>query len=250
MLVEFPGRKKMLVDGGGYPEGNFDIGESVVSPFLWDKGIKKIDYLILTHAHPDHSNGLKAVARNFKIGEFWEAFSPTESKNYDELKGLFRSSTRQQRFFRGISRRINSVQVDFLHPEKRDPYVPIVHNNDSLVLKLSYGQVSFLLTGDIGKDSEEEILKTRDDIRSHVLKSPHHGSNSSSSALFIDKVHPSFVIISVGERNRYGFPDQEVLNRYKDIDAKIYRTDHHGAIEISSDSKEIFIRTAIDELKK
>ncbi len=133
---------------------------------------------------------------------------------------------------------------------KSDPYVPTVHNDDSLVLRLSYGQVSFLLSGDIGKDSEAEILQIKMDIQSDILKSPHHGSDSSSSAPFIYKVHPSFVVISVGERNRYGFPDREVLNRYKGIDAEIFRTDLHGAIEISSDGKEIFIRTAIDELKK
>jgi len=247
ILVEFPGRKKMLIDGGGFPQENFDIGENVVSPFLWDKGIKKIDYLILTHAHPDHLNGLRAIARNFKVEEFWEAYSPTENKSYAELKGLLSSSSRQHRLFRQDSRLISPVQVDILHPEKKDPFVLPVHNDHSLVLRLSYDDVSFLLTGDIGIASETEILKAGGNIRSQVLKSPHHGSDSSSSASFLQRVHPSIVIISVGESNRYGVPDQEVIDRYKEIGAEIYRTDLHGAIEISSDGKEIFLRTAIGD---
>ncbi len=246
MLVEFPGRKKMLVDGGGFPQGGFDIGENVVSPFLWNKGIKKIDYLVLTHAHPDHASGLRAVARNFKIGESWEAFSPTDDREYAELKDSLSSSTRQRRLFRDDSHQIGPVRVDILHPEKKDPYVLSVHNDHSLVLRLSYDEISFLLTGDIGVASEADILEARGDIRSHVLKSPHHGSDSSSSAAFIHGVNPSIAIISVGIGNIYGVPDQVVLDRYRKIEAKIYRTDHHGAVEITSNGKEMFVRTAIE----
>lgn len=245
MLVEFPGRTKMLIDGGGIPQGDFDIGENVVSPFLWDKGIKRIDYLVLTHAHPDHASGLRAVVQNFKIGEFWEAYSPTDDRMYAELKGLFSSSTPLRRLFRDDSRKIGAVQVDILHPEKRDPYVPSVHNDHSLVLRLSYDEISLFLSGDIETASEAEILEARGDIRSQVLKSPHHGSDSSSSAAFVRAVSPSIVIISVGERNIYGVPDQVVLDRYREIEASIYRTDHHGAVEISSDGKEVFVRSAI-----
>ncbi|MFP4081270.1 MAG: DNA internalization-related competence protein ComEC/Rec2 [Candidatus Aminicenantes bacterium] len=248
ILVEFPGRKKMLIDGGGYQTETFDIGENVVSPFLWEKGIKTIHHLVLTHAHPDHLNGLKAVARNFRIKEFWEALSPADNQSYAEFRSLIPSSTVCHRVFRGESLVENPVKVDVLHPERKYPLVPAVHNNQSLVLSLSYGKTSFLLTGDIGKHAEAEILKTAEKIRSQVLKSPHHGSNSSSSMDFLRKVHPQVVIISVGEGNRYGFPDPEVLNRYKKIGAKIYRTDLHGAIEISSDGKKISIRTAVSNL--
>ncbi len=246
MLVEFPGHKKMLIDGGGLPQGGFDIGENVVSPFLWKKGIKKIDYVVLTHAHPDHARGLRAVARNFKIGEFWEAFSPTDDRVYAELKDFLSSSTRQRRLFRDNSQQIGTVQVDILHPEKKDPYVLSVHNDHSLVLRLSYDEISFLLTGDVGVASEADILEACGDIRSQVLKSPHHGSDSSSSTAFLHEVDPSIVIISVGVGNIYGVPDQAVLDRYREIEAKVYRTDHHGAVEISSNGKEMFIRTAVE----
>jgi competence protein ComEC len=244
ILVEFPGRKKMLIDGGGQPEGTFDTGERVVSPFLWEKGIKKIDYLVLTHAHPDHLNGLKAVARNFKIGEYWETFSPLENDSYAEFKRLLSSSVSRKRLFRGHSHHERKVRIEVLHPEQGEPYVYTINNDQSLVLRLSYGQISFLLPGDIEIDAEKKILESSGQIKSQVLKSPHHGSHSSSSEAFLDKVSPEIIVISVGEHNRYGLPNQDILERYKKIGAKVYRTDVQGAVEVSSDGQTIFIRTA------
>ncbi len=244
ILVEFPGHKKMLIDGGGYPEGTFDMGEHVVSPFLWQKGIKKIEYLVLTHAHPDHLNGLKAVAQNFKIGEYWEAFSPLESDPYTAFKRSLSSSVSHKRFFRGHSHQEKRIRIEVLHPEKGEPYVDAISNDHSLVLRLSYDQISFLLPGDITVEAEQMILGSSGEIKSQVLKSPHHGSASSSTEAFLDRVSPEIVVISVGENNTYGFPNHEVLERYKKIGAKVYRTDVHGAVEVSSDGRTIFVRTA------
>jgi len=244
ILVEFPGKRKMLIDGGGFPEGTFDIGENVVSPFLWKKGLKKIDYLVLTHAHPDHLNGLKAVSKNFKIGEYWEAYSPTEVEAYTEFKSLLGSFIPIKRLFRGDSYQQKKVIIEVLHPESGKTYVTTVHNDHSLVLRLLYGQTSILLPGDIGTDAENKILENSREIQSQVLKSPHHGSRSSSSKAFLDRVAPEIVVISIGLGNRYGLPDHEVLERYKKMGIKVYRTDHHGAVEVSSDGQRIYVRTA------
>jgi competence protein ComEC len=125
-----------------------------------------------------------------------------------------------------------------------DPSVARAENDHSLVLRIIYEQTSFLLTGDIGKDAEREILENSGEIKCQILKSPHHGSRSSSSKDFLDRIVPRIVMISLGEGNRYGFPDKEILERYKDFGAKVFRTDFHGAIEISSDGRRISVRTA------
>jgi competence protein ComEC len=249
ILIEFPGHKKMLVDGGGLPEKSFDIGENVVSPFLWNKGIKKINYLVLTHAHPDHFKGLKAVASNFRIGEFWEAFSPSEDKAYKEFKESLPSSLPCKRTFRGASLQEGGVRIDVLYPEKADPIVPSADNNQSIVIRLEYAETSFLLTGDIELQSETRILELGGKLKSQVLKSPHHGSSSSSSEAFLEKVEPKIAVISVGEGNMYGFPAPDVLKRYEEMRIKVYRTDIHGAVELASDGRKISIRTASDSLQ-
>jgi len=250
ILVEFPGRKKMLIDGGGIFSGSFDIGERVLSPFLWKKGIKTIDYLVLTHPHPDHLNGLISVARNFRVREFWESLSPTENKSYEELQRNLSLSIVHQRMFRGDSRLINGLVIDILHPNESLLQSSSNENDLSMVLRLSYGQTSFLFTGDIEQEAEQNILENMKSIKSDILKSPHHGSLSSSSEEFLSAVFPSVIVICVGENNRFNFPDQKILQRYKEKGADLYRTDTHGAIEISSDGQRFRIKTALNPLHK
>ncbi|MGD9344344.1 MAG: DNA internalization-related competence protein ComEC/Rec2 [Candidatus Aminicenantes bacterium] len=245
ILVELPGSQKMLIDGGGVPDDTFDIGENVVSPFLWRKGIQKIHYLVLTHPHPDHANGLKAVARNFKIGEFWEGFSVLEDETYARFIRTLPPKTPRKRMFKGQIRTINDVHIRFLHPPKKEPYVARVHNDFSLVMHLAYGSNSFLLTGDIGKEVEKTFVEEYGRLQSRVFKSPHHGSNSSSSWPFLKKVSPEIIVISVGLGNRYGLPSKDVLTRYSALGAKVYRTDRHGAVEITAGKQEISVRTAL-----
>jgi len=245
ILVEFPGQKKMLIDGGGLFINSFDIGERVISPFLWNKGIKTIDYLVLTHPHPDHLNGLVSAARNFKIREFWESLSPTDNKSYEELLQNLSPSTVRQKMFRGYSRHINGTVIDILHPIDSRIQSESIDNEISIVIRLTFGQTSFLLTGDIGEVTEQNILENIGPIKSDILKSPHHGSLSSSSEEFLSAVNPSVIVIKVGENNRFNFPNPIILQRYKDQGAALYRTDTHGAIEISSNGQKFSIKTAL-----
>jgi competence protein ComEC len=247
ILVEFPGRKKMLVDGGGVPDSRFDIGEHVVSPFLWRRGIKKIDYLVLTHAHPDHLNGLLAVARNFKVTEFWEAFSPDKSQAYAELKRNLSKSALRRRVFRGLKVREGQVTIEILHPGPSLPLEREVANDDSLVLRLTAENRSFLLASDIGMEAEKNILNARLEVRSQVLKSPHHGSRTSSSEAFLAAVAPEVVIISAGGGNIYGVPHPEIVERYRAAGANVLSTGQDGAIEISAKGRLLFIRTSVSQ---
>jgi len=248
ILVEFPGKKKMLIDGGGLFTGSFDIGERILSPFLWKKGIKKIDYLVLTHPHPDHMNGLISVARNFKVREFWESLSPTENNSYEELQRNLAPSTQKKRLFNNDSLLIDGITIDILHPKESRLPLSSIDNELSMVLRLSYGQTSFLFTGDIGQKAEQDILENISFIQSDILKSPHHGSFSSSSEEFLNAVDPSVIVICMGENNRFNFPDPRILMRYREKGSAIYRTDIHGAIEISTDGQSFSIKTALNPL--
>ena len=140
---------------------------------------------------------------------------------------------------------LDDVLIRFLHPPKREPFVSRVHNDHSLVMSISSRAHSFLLTGDIGKGVEKRLVENKDLERSQVLKSPHHGSNSSSSSEFLEAVSPEIVVISVGQGNRYGLPNTDVQARYLVHGAKIYRTDLHGAVEITAGKKGISVRTAL-----
>jgi len=245
ILVEFPGRTRMLVDGGGFADSPFDIGEKVVSPLLWRKGIRRIDILVLTHPHPDHLNGLAAVARNFRVGEFWEAGPAVEASAYADLLKALPAAAARRTIARGFQRNVGDVLIEALHPgpdEGRSP--PSADNDRSLVLRISLGRTAFLLAGDIGGGAEREIIETGADIRSAVLKAPHHGSGSSSSEAFLERVRPADVLISVGEGNQFGFPHPTVLERCRKIGAAVLRTDLHGAVECSTDGKRTLFRTA------
>ncbi|MGM0467093.1 MAG: DNA internalization-related competence protein ComEC/Rec2 [Acidobacteriota bacterium] len=247
ILIEFPGKKKMLVDGGGSAYGSFDVGERIVSPVLWDKGIKKIDYLVLTHAHPDHLHGLFSVVDNFRIKQFWEAMSPREDKAYWAFKSKLNPKILQKKCFQGASSRIGKADIEILHPPRPENPPASVNNNQSLVMMITYHQTSFLLTGDAEYQAEQEILSHYDDLECQVLKCPHHGSRTSSTPSFIKAVSPKIVVISVGENNLYGLPNENVIHRYKKTGAEVYRTDRHGAVKIVSDGKNISVTTAVQK---
>jgi competence protein ComEC len=270
LLVEFPGRRTMLIDGGGLAASTFDVGDRVVSPVLWRKGIKRIDYLVLTHPHPDHLDGLVAVARNFRIGEFWEGWPARVDGLYADLLRALPPRVIRRHCGRGFTRREGEVSITVLHPETpaaqvernalaRDLYprastaqvdrsalpVPVAAGNDnSLVIRIALGRTAFLLTGDIGVATERELLEAGLDLGSAVLKAGHHGSASSTSADFLAAVRPKAVLISVGEGNTYGFPGREVLERCRNAGAGVFRTDVDGAIEISADGRRLLVRKA------
>lgn len=244
ILIEFPGRHKMLVDGGGSLFGDFDVGEQVVSRFLWRKGIRRLDTLVLTHAHPDHMDGLNAVARNFRIGEFWESDRPQENAAYAQFTLDLPNNLVRRRLFRGDSIKVGDARVRVCHPE-RSSHPPAGPENDrSMVLRLESAGLTILLTGDVEAGAERSMLASGEDLEGLILKSPHHGSRSSSTIPFLDAVSPKLVVISVGRGNRYGLPDEDVLERCRAGGAVVYRTDLHGAIEISRRQNRLFVRTA------
>lgn len=231
-LIEFPGGETMLIDGGGHYNSSFDTGEGIIAPFLWHKKIKKIDYIVLSHAQLDHMGGLKFIAENFNVKEFWW----NGDGRLGRLNDAVSKGNIKVKVLDGTSEKISlsGVTVQILHPFNG---LGFDQNNMCLVLKLTYGEKSFLFTGDIGADAEGELLKR--DISATVLKAPHHGSRYSSSMEFLKKVSPSIVVVSAGYGNVFHFPHEESMARYGEAGARVYRTDLNGAVTIKTDGKRL-----------
>ncbi len=239
ILVEFPGRRVMLVDGGGLPATPFDVGARVVAPVLWRKGITRIDRLVLTHAHPDHLAGLVALARDFRVGEFWEGRPAPPQGPYEELAEALGRRTPRRRCGRGARLDIGPVAIDVLHPPPPGPDAPPTRpaNESSLVIRLRFAGASFLLMGDAGPETESALLESGLDLASDVLKAGHHGSGASTSAAFLAAVRPRLVLVSAGEGNTYGFPSPAFLARCARAGAAVLRTDLDGAVEVLADDR-------------
>jgi len=250
ILVEFPKGKRMLIDGGGLHEDRFDVGKNVIAPFLWKKKIQRIDTLVLTHPDPDHLKGLNFIASQFKIGRFWDNGLRGDSEFYLELeKTLQRRKIDRFPLNENInSQMINGVEISFLNPPAGSAG-PVRHrnpaylNNQSLVMRLRFKNIILLLTGDVEKEAEERMVRKGYPLGAHILKVPHHGSSSSSSLIFLEKVKPDHAIISGGERTIGRLPHPEVIERYKRLGSKIFRTDKQGAITVITDGEKIEIKT-------
>ncbi|MEW6439365.1 MAG: DNA internalization-related competence protein ComEC/Rec2 [bacterium] len=251
-LVVLPGGKKLLVDGGMAAEGFSDAGRRVVGPFLGASRISKLDWIAASHGHPDHYGGLRFVAEALRPREIWIG-PPTAGDPLDYQEFLI-SCDRL-----GVRRRVlcdelepfslNGVTVEVLNPScpgggedegaraaTGDP------NNLSLVLRLTYGAVSFLLTGDIERTVEDRLLRNPDGLRALVIKVPHHGSRGSSGAAFLEAVSPGVAVVSAGFGNRFGFPSGEVVRRYAEQGALMYRTDLEGAVRMRTDGKTLEVQ--------
>jgi competence protein ComEC len=247
LLVSFPNGKLMLVDGGGIPtfgrrtRTQLEIGEDVVSPYLWDRSIRTLDVLALTHAHDDHLGGLAALMQNFHVRELWIG-AMSENPHWNALRNRARRlGVRIVSMQAGRTFGYGGAQVEVLAP-LRD-YVPpdIPRNNDSLVMRLAYGQNSFLLTGDVERQIEAQLVADGRLARTDVLKVAHHGSRTSSTPDFLDLLQPAFAVISAGFENSYGHPHRDVLERLAGHHAAILRTDREGLITIRSDGRRISV---------
>lgn len=226
----------LLIDGGNVGDGNLII------EYLSDMHIEMLDYVICTHAHEDHVGGLSQVLDTFTVTD--EIFAPktgAESKCY---QNFVTSAENQQKTLSvpeiGYTFTLGESTVEFIGPVTED-YSDI--NNTSLVTKITYGENTFLFTGDMEREAEADILEAGADISADVLKVGHHGSENSTSYPFLREIMPEIAVISVGEGNKYGHPTEEALSRLRDADVKVYRTDMQGHIKITSDGKTLTVTT-------
>jgi competence protein ComEC len=242
IFIEFPNRETMILDGGGFYKNSLDVGKMVVASFLWNRGIGHIDYLAATHSDQDHISGLESLADLFSIGHFLDGFSTLTDSRIDRLKQKILSKQAAVVPLKpGFPLNIGEVRLTALHPgpefilktvaNKRDK----VGNEQSLVLRLEYREFSMLLTGDIGKSTEEFLIQQAVPLKADFLKSPHHGSRYSNSSSFISAVNPKAVIFSSGYLNWMRHPHPEVVERYKKAGTNIWRTDLNDSIHITTD---------------
>jgi competence protein ComEC len=249
LLLAFPDGKLMLVDGGGtlsfghQTKPRIDIGEDVVSPYLWRRSIRKIDVVVMTHAHDDHAQGLPALIENFHPSELWTgatapsaAWKAVEAKARLQKVSIIEMRSGRSFYFGGTHIEIVSPPPDYLPGQSPT-------NNDSLGMRISYGQRSILLTGDMEKPMEMQAIAAGEPLRADILKVGHHGSNTSSFDPFLDAVSPTFALISDGFENSFRHPHPKVLERLATHRATILRTDLEGLTTLRTDGHKVSVET-------
>jgi len=239
-LLQFPDGRVMIVDGGGFWDNSFDVGRFVVAPALWHLGIRKIDWMVLSHDHPDHRNGLRFLLSHFSVGEFWESGIHDKGAELEPLSTVaFRRAIRVRSFTElAGAHHFGPCRVRLLHPSPhylREEWDRKDLNNLSAVLRVDFGGTHLVLPGDIDRSIEERILGGEDLPGQVLLAAPHHGSERSGSPLLFDRLRPRAVVFSCGADNWFGFPSSAVLQECTRRNIRIFRTDLQGAVRARSD---------------
>ena len=254
ILIQTPNGKSMLIDAGGMPSwklSDYDPGESVVAPFLKSNNINKLDCVVATHADGDHIGGLPAVIRSIPaVGIVYENGFEGESPEYQRLHEVIKS----RKIFSSTLRAGMHINLDpsvtfyVLSPPK-DFYFED-SNNNSIVMRMVYGEVSFLFAADVEYEGEYNILrKYSDKIQSTILKVGHHGSSTSTSDEFFATVSPEIVVIPVGKYNGFGHPYTGTMAKFSDAGTEVFRTDQVGYIRIDTDGNTFGVKTERAQIK-
>ena len=222
----------MLIDAG-----NNEDGVKLVNYFN-ELGIKEFKYVFGTHPHEDHIGGMDDIINNFKIDNYYMPDKITTTKTFEDvLDALINNNLQYTILEKGDEFNLSSANFKVIYAGDETNDI----NDSSIVLKLTYGNNSFLLTGDATSNVEKTLLN--DNIKSDVLKVAHHGSNYSSTDEFLDVVSPKYAVISVGKNNSYNHPTNSTLKKLNDRNIKLYRTDLDGTIKFTSDGENITITT-------
>jgi competence protein ComEC len=253
LLVVFPDGKRLLMDGGGIPafggrpKAQMDIGEDVVAPYLWQRSMRTVDVIALSHAHEDHVGGLPALVGDFHPKELWTGATPDSPVWEVVREKAVSNGTRIVPLQAPARFSYGGAEIEVLAPLA--DYIPTdtPKNNDSLVMRVRYGKHSFLLCGDVEKQIERGMLAAGEIEPSDILKVAHHGSRTSSTEEFLSAVHPAFALISVGLDNSYGHPNRDVIERLGQHGATILRTDQEGLITVRTDGQRLEVERYVSQ---
>ena len=220
------GGESMLIDGGNVADSD------LVVAYLADQGVEELDYVVCTHAHEDHVGGLAGALSQYPAGEVLSPVTEYDSQAF----GNFLKYTQEQGLSLtvpepGDTWTVGTAAVTVLGPVQDYDDT----NNTSIVLRVDFGETSFLFTGDMERTAEEDLLESGAWLEADVLKVGHHGSDTSTSYPFLREVDPDYAVISVGENNDYGHPSEDTLSRLRDDDVTVYRTDLQGDVVCTSD---------------
>jgi competence protein ComEC len=228
------------------------MGKLVIAPFLYHERISKIDIVVLSHPHPDHLQGLLYITDNFDVQEIWSTGLRVDDEIFRQWEKIISQKKIKVKYLSAQSptTEINGVQVNILWPLKplkidaSDQFYDTV-NDESMVIKINYGQVSFLMPADISSSVERQLMKSGQNLHSNVLFVPHHGSLRSSSSDFIRKVSCRYAVNSAGKNNPFHHPHPAVLKRLTAAKVNIFRTDKDGAITVATDGTKMAVDTYI-----